>query len=236
MCKYLLPILLLGIGAANAQDLTIERNPSLVPPLVVTPPVVEVPIIVDSTLPPLTADSARIARQRLETYLDDLGDVAPKLNTLTAAGLSKENDAVERPTSTPAGMVGPSYVALGRKSRSPASKDAVDPGLAETSRVVLRARLGREPTAAELNADLQAFDRRVANVNQALAEMRPRIADTMKRTGRFPRSLEAGVLGVTPADPQAGSAAAAEGFRRLFQTLLTLPSPSQPSLPNSTPR
>jgi hypothetical protein len=232
MCRYFLPILFLSISAANAQDLTIERNP----PPVVTPPVVGTPIIVDPTLPPLTADSARILRQRLETYLDDLVSVAPRLDTLTAVGLSKENDAVERPTSTPAGMVGPSYVALARKSRSPASKEAVDPGLAAIGRVVLRARLGREPTEAELNADLQAFDRRVANANQALAGMRPRIADAMKRTGRFPRSLEAGVLGVAPADPATGSAAAAEGFRRLFQTLLTLPSPSQPSLPNSTPR
>lgn len=246
MRKYLIPVLLLGIGAANAQpttdreprDLRIDRRdltaircgPRL--PLLRAPPVNEPPTV-DPTVPPLTADSARIVRQRLEAYVDELAGAAPELNTLTAAGLSGENDAVECPSPTPAGMVGPSYVGL-LQSRSPTSPEVVDPGLAATSRVVLRAKLGREPTEAELNDDLQAFDQRVANVNQALADMRPRIADAIKRTGRFPRSLEAGVLGVAPTDPEAGSASAAEGFRAFFQNLLTLDA-STPGSDGTTP-
>lgn len=228
MRTLLLCALLFGIDAASAQNITIDPAPGA------GSPVLDVPIIVNPELPPLTAYAASIARQRIEAYLTH-HENSKLRSSLNNAGLSSVNDAVEHAAQTPSGNFAPLHVGLWRP-RAPSSQDTVDPGLAESSRLVLRARLGRDPTSAELAAELKTFDDRVARVNRSLAGMRPRIADAVKRTGVFPRSLEAGVLEVAPADPQAGSAAASEGFRRLFQTLLTLPSPSQPSLPNSTPR
>ena len=85
----------------------------------------------------------------------------------------------------------------------------------------MRARLGRDPSPAEVNAELRAFDAQIAQLNQALADMRPAIVKSVKSTGVFPRALETRALGVAPADPQVGSAPAQEGFRVLFQHLLS---------------
>jgi hypothetical protein len=224
MRKSVYAILLLGIAAASAQPLTIERGPttgaSVGTGVRTGTPAIEVPVPTSPALPPLTAESALRAKQRLEAYMAYQADVALRPSALREAGLSAENDAVEHTTSTPVGTVGPSYVGL-LIARPPTGKDVVDPGLATVSRVALRARLGRDPTTAELTTELRAFDARVAQLNQSLAVMRPQIAKAIKDTGNFPRSLEASALGVAPADPQASSAAASEGFRAVFQTLLT---------------
>lgn len=66
-----------------------------------------------------------------------------------------------------------------------------------------------------------AFDARIAQLNRSLADKRVEIAKAVKRDGVIPREIEASVLGVAPADAQKNSLTAQEGFRALFQMLLS---------------
>jgi hypothetical protein len=72
---------------------------------------------------------------------------------------------------------------------------------------------------AEVQAELSAFDAQIAQLNQSLADRRPEIAKAVNSTGVLPRTLEANLLGIVPAAPQAGATQAQEGFRVLSQTL-----------------
>jgi hypothetical protein len=225
MRTFILALLLLGAGVASAQQFTIGGGVSTGTRAVgggitVGTPGTGVAVPVSPAIPPLTPAAALAIRQRLEAYSTYQAQVAPRPSALREAGLSADNDAVAQTTTTPMGAVGPAHV--GRLlPRAPGNKDAVDPALADVSRLATRARLGREPTAAEVSAELSAFDARIAQLNQSLATMRPDIVKSMKSTGVFPRALEAGVLGVAPADPQRGSTQAREGVRALYQDLLS---------------
>ncbi|HEY7494062.1 MAG TPA: hypothetical protein VIH59_23540 [Candidatus Tectomicrobia bacterium] len=225
MRKTILLMLVLVVSAASAQQLTIgggvpTGTPSINGGITIGNSGTGATRPVDHGLPPLTVDSALLVKQRLEAYSAYQAQVAPRSSVLREAGLSAEHDAVEHTTPTSIGPVGPAYVAR-LLPRAPTSKEAVDPGLADVSRLVVRARLGRNPTAAEVQAELRAFDAQITQLNQSLANMRPQIAKEVKSTGVFPRALEAGVLGVAPTDPQAGSTQAQEGFRVLWQNLLS---------------
>ena len=187
MRKMILLMLVLGVGASSAQQLTIGSGVSTGAPTVggsitVGTPGTGVTVPVDPAFPPLTVASALLVTQQLEAYSAYQANVAPPSSVLRDAGLSAENDVVEHTTPTPFGPRGPAHVAP-LVPRAPASKGAVDPGLAEVSRLVMRARLGRDPSPAEVNAELRAFDARIAQLNQALADMRPAIVKSVKSTG-----------------------------------------------------
>lgn len=213
MRVFILSLPLLGFGIAVAQPLT-PATPGAPPTsIVVAPPVPGMPVA-----PPLTHNAVSRITQRLEAYLAHQRATAPRTEALRAAGLSADNDVVEQSTRTPALPIG--VVHIGRLSKPSASAAAVDPGVADVARSTLRARLGRNPSVAELNAELRVFDARIGEVNRSLVEMRPQIAAALKADGAFPRKLEAAALRVAPAAADTNAPQAREGVRALFQPLL----------------
>lgn len=150
---------------------------------------------------PLSTAGREFLRARLERYR--LTRVAEALDrsTVMSRGLSDEADAVERSRQEGSRWVAPHHIGIAVSGAPPAI--AVDPAVEEAARGrALRAK-GRVPTAAEVNAEIAAFDASIAALNQQLAAQRPVIAATMKQTGRFPRALEAPLLHLAPADPEA---------------------------------
>jgi hypothetical protein len=232
--KSILSIVVFGLGASvgNAQQLTIGTGTNTGTPATGTNLTTGVPLSgtglttglsTNGSPGPvgslLTPELTPTLKQRLEGYRAYHQKAAPRASALRDAGLSAEVDAVER-TKTTAGGLGPVHVGRLRPVESAAAGD-VDPGLAYATRQALAARLGREPTRSELNTELRAFDARIAQVNQSLADKRQKIAEAVKRDGIFPRAVDAAVLGVAPADPQANSPEARNGMRALLQILLT---------------
>lgn len=167
----------------------------------------------------LTSDEARKVQRRLKDYAVGLRLHAVRAEALRQAGLSRDNDALEAVVATATLTAGPVHVGF-LQPVSPAVATS-DPGLAATNRSMLRARLGREPSPAELESERRAFDARIAQVNRALARQRPQIARAVRRDGAFSSELDASILGVRPTDPHARSAEAQEGIRALMQMLLT---------------
>lgn len=222
MSRITLPVLLLlAAAAASAQPVTpprpgFETRPPGGPVVIVPPGGVTPPPTLET--PPLTVETAPKVEQRLRAWLDAQRSAAPTPAQLRAARLSSENDLLERSSATPANEIGPVHV--GRLLPATAAKGLGDPGLADVTRSTLRARLGRAPSQAELDAELRAFDTRIAQLNQALAAQRTQIAKAVKAGEAIPRAIEAAALGVAPADPEVQSAATREGLRGLFQTLL----------------
>jgi hypothetical protein len=214
MRTLILSLPLLSVGIAVAQTLTpaTPRVPST--PIVVAPPVPGLPVA-----PPLTTQAVANITQRFDAYFALQRATAPSAAALRAAGLSGENDVVEQATLKPALPVGVANV--GRLTRpSTAGTKAEDPGVADVARTTLRSRLGRDPSRAELDAELRAFDARIGAVNQSLVTLRPQIAAALKSDGAFPRAIEATALGVAPAAVDANAAQASEGVRALVQPLL----------------
>jgi hypothetical protein len=170
--------------------------------------------------PPLTTQEVAVIRTRLQTYVAAMQKNDARTADFRSDGHSVESDAVERAAKTPSGDLSPHY--MERLRQLPGKRPAgVDPGLTSATRSALRARLGREPSSAELAAELNAFDARIAEMNRALAGKRVEIAKAVKRDGVMPRGLEATMLQLPPADPQTNSPAAQEGMRALMQMLLT---------------
>jgi hypothetical protein len=206
---------LLGAGVAVAQTFTPATPGVPSAPIVVAPPVPGMPVA-----PPLTPQAASRITQRFDAYLELQRATAASAAALRAAGLSAENDAVEQATLRPALPVGVTHI--GRLSRpSTASASAVDPGVADVARSTLRARLGRDPSRIELDAELRTFDVRIGEVNRSLVALRPQIAAALKTDGAFPRALEAAALGVAPAAVDVNAVQAREGVRALVQPLLS---------------
>jgi hypothetical protein len=225
MRKSILSIVVFGLGASvgNAQQLTLGTGINTGAPATGTSVTTGTPLTGASgplgspLTTPLAPQSALTVKQRLEAYRAYQQKVSPRSSALREAGFSAEVDAVERRTKTVVGEVGPAHVGRLR----PVQSGDVDPGLAYATRKALAARLGREPTSNELNAELRAFDTRIGQVNQFLVDKRVKIAEAVKRDGVFPRAFEATALGVAPADPEANSPEAKSGMRALLQILLT---------------
>lgn len=227
MRQVLLLILLPGVAVASA---------SLSPPPVTGPAPIEVDRPAGPRLSPtpLTREEAVRLRQRLRESLEAQAAMAPKSEALREAGLPESSDAVERATAARSGTIGPIEIGLAEVlPRAP--RETVDPGLAKVTRSALRSRLGREPSSAEFDGELRAFDARVERVNQWLADHRVEIAKAVESKGSLPRSIDANPLGLDPADPQISSAPASEGFRALFRSLLTEPDDTASETPRVNP-
>jgi hypothetical protein len=233
MRKSIVSIVVFGLGASvgNAQQLTLGTGINTGAPATGIGVTTGAPVTgtgistglstAGSPLStPLTPASALTVKQRLEAYRAYQQKASPRSSALREAGFSAEVDAVERRTKTVVGEVGPAHVGRLRPVQSAGAGD-VDPGLAYATRKALAARLGREPTSNELNAELRAFDTRIAQVNQFLVDKRVKIAEAVKRDGVFPHALEATALGVAPADPEVNSPEAKSGMRALLRILLT---------------
>lgn len=133
----------------------------------------------------------------------------------------------------------PDFVGLVNQTASaaPAPSMSTDPAVLEAARTAARRRVGREPTAAEVTAEVAAFDDRIARINGALAQRQSQsqIAIAYKQTGRFPHDIEAPLLGITPRAAEAvnPNAEARAGLQRMFTRLFNelAPRPTRPAVP-----
>jgi hypothetical protein len=215
MRQILTVLSLLGAAAVTA----IAQPPTVQPS---TGPQVASPIRLPTARlerAPLTTVQLQAIERRFAAYRDHLLASAPRPDTLLRAGLSEETDVVERASATEPDEIGPTHVGLLTRLSSPPAVH-VDPGLVEGLGSSLRMRLGREPSADELAAELKAFDDRIARVNKELAVKRPGLARAMRREGVLPRALERRILGIPDRDPQTDSEQVQKGFQTLIQTLL----------------
>jgi hypothetical protein len=168
---------------------------------------------------PLTPVETAVIARRLNDYRTRLLSDAPRADDLIRAGLAEPMDAVEQARATQPGKLPPIHVGvLARLPAPPAAQ--VDPALQTGARMTLHARLGREPSAAELQAEIAQFDARIARMNDALAARRTEITRAMRSTGQFPRALERRILGVPAAAEPADPEQVETGFQMLVRALL----------------
>src|SRR5262245_52180411 len=221
MFRTLLVLLVVGAAVTVARA---QQQPHILPQ---TTPLSDVP---DAPLAriasPLSREEAERLRQRLRSSLEQQAAAAPRSNALRSAGLHPESDAVEQADAAEqAGRIGPTRVGLAQ-APPPGPRIAVDPALAEVTRLQLRARLDRDPTVAELTTELQTFDARVARANQWLDANRTRISKAYASAGTLPPTFDNAALDPAPLDRQNDTPAAFEGFRALFRALLSQPDPT----------
>ncbi|MBL8956196.1 MAG: hypothetical protein JNK82_35820 [Myxococcaceae bacterium] len=182
----------------------------------------------------LTPAGRSFYEQQLSTYLARRTAALPSRSAALASGLSTENDAVEHAWLEGGRWVLPHHVA--KAVVAPAPVVTVDPAALEGARAAARVKKGRAPTAAEVNVELAAFDARIAALNASLAAQRPAIAAAYAATGHAPRDLEAGLLGVTPREPQMVSPNAVNAthlrnaFTRYVNAMAAAQPPTLPSL------
>jgi hypothetical protein len=115
-------------------------------------------------------------------------------------GLSPDNDLFDQAIEVDGRLVSPPHI--GRAvpaSQSPTH--GVDPAVEAGARAALRAQLGREPTRSEIDAEVAAFDWRIAQINAAIADAGGEIRVHYEQHGEFPRHLEERWLDVAPRDP-----------------------------------
>ena len=170
-------------AAAQPADL---RAPTALPPLATGEP-----------MPPalrLTASELRSIGQRLTSYRARVSAEALSAEELLAAGLDASTDVVESARAPGAKGTETAHVAL--LEPSTATTGEIDPALEEGARSTLRARLGREPSAPELAAEVAELDARIARMNESLAARRPELRLAMRRGGEFPRAMERPILGL----------------------------------------
>jgi hypothetical protein len=223
-------LLLLGLLATLAGAQPPTARPRALPPVGVADPPAVSPRLGDA---PLTAEQARAIQRRLEAHRVEATASATRLESLRQAGVSESNDAIEKRAAAGA-ETAPLHVGLLRPPASSRPKWEVDPGLESATRAALLSRLGRDPSPAEVAAEIQAFDARIARANGQLAAKRQEIAATLRREGVFPRALEESVLGLPRREPSADPSASREGFHVLIQTLLAgseAPDSLRPRLP-----
>jgi hypothetical protein len=137
----------------------------------------------------LTPDGARLLKDRLDAWREaERNEARFTARELVALGLSAQQDSVQR--AERAGARGISIgIARAMSDDEAAGAPDVDPRLAEGITAGLRARLGREPTAEEVQAGIRANDDEVAALNARLAAGVPARAAAYKARG--PRALEA---------------------------------------------
>jgi hypothetical protein len=235
MLRVLAVVLVMASTALAAAQPPVPRSGATPPPGV--GPQLRRPV----SNPPLTRQEAETLRHRLQESLARQAAAAPRDTALREAGLPEASDAVERASrARRARKVGPLEIGLATAA-PPHPKDAVDPGLAATARLGLLARLGREPSAAEITEETKAFDARVESANRWLAANRGRIAKAYASAGGIPPSFDDAALDAAPARPT-GSPEARDGFRAVFRALLTqpetagAPTPDPPSVVPRVPR
>ena len=198
--------------------------------------------------PGLTAAERDTIAARMAAYRDHLLAEAPRADELARAGLAAEIDAVQQASAAAPGQLVPIHV--GVLTPVPATPSVqvdpvptrpgvpldptptrptvqVDPALTAAAHDKLQARLGRAPTAAELDAEIAAFDRRIAEMNRALAERRPELARATRTDGQFQPGLEAQVLGLSAPSPATLRENDAVGLQILIRALLL----DQPAAP-----
>ncbi|MGH9380417.1 MAG: hypothetical protein ACRD2Z_07370 [Thermoanaerobaculia bacterium] len=224
------PLVLLTLGAAiavaSAQPPTLPRT---------TPPNRVTDVTVHNIALPLDPGEAERLRRRLRSSLEQQAAAAPHSSALLSAGLHPESDVVEQADAAErAGTIGPVGVGLALPP-PPGPKMAVDPALAEVTRLQLRARLDRDPTAAELTAELQAFDARVARANQWLVANRTRLAKVYASAGTLPPAFDDAALDPAPPDRRSDTPAVRDAFRELFRALLAQPDPTGTTPTTTTP-
>jgi hypothetical protein len=213
--KYFVLVVLAGVGAAPvfSQSMppapaSVTKNPSSV-----------------TNMPVMTVENAAVDRrvkEKLRAYVAYKAESAVSDAVLAAAGLSPEHDFREqarvingtRFTPFHAGKLVPDSAA------ERAVNVTVDPALTSVYTASLRARLGRTPTNAEIAAEVQAFDARIAQQNAQLAGARREIAERYRQDGRFPRDVEHRWMDVAPADPERSVRHDAE-WRRIIAALMT---------------
>lgn len=176
---------------------------------------------------PLTTAELAVIEGRLSDYRKLLLADTPRAEDLSRAGLAETVDAVEQARATPSDKIGPTHVGvLARLPVSPVVQ--VDPAVEAGARTTLHARLGREPSAVELQGEIAQFDARIARMNDGLAARRGEIARAMHSNGQFPQLLERQILGVVnvaqPSDPGEVEA----GFQMLIRSLLLEDGATQP--------
>jgi hypothetical protein len=136
----------------------------------------------------------------MTSYVARRSSQLPSRDSFSAAGLSVENDAIEQAWLENGRWVLPHHFARAVASTPPAI--TIDPAAVEGARAAARSRLGRQPTAEEVTADIAAFDARIASLNAALAAQRATVAQAYQRTGRFPMEVAVSVIGLRPREPQ----------------------------------
>lgn len=184
---------------------------------------------------PLTREEAQTLRQRFKDALARRAAQAPKSQALREAGLGDENDAVEAAAAAAsAGDAGPIGIGLAQARPSGASA-GVDPGLDAVTRLKLRARLDRDPTTAEVAAELRTFDARVEQANRWLAANRARIAKSFASAGALPPDFDHEALRGAAAGARMETAQDREAHRALFRALLTQPDQGVPTVPSVPP-
>ena len=220
MFRTLLVLLIFGAAIVVARA---QVQPRLLPQTAPSNDVLGAPLA--RIAPPLSREEAERLRQRLRSSLEQQAAAALRSNALRSAGLHPESDAVEHADATErAGTIGPTGVGFAQVP-PPGPSIAVDPALAEVTRLQLRARLARDPSAGELAAELQAFDARVARANQWLDANHTRIAKAYASAGTLEPSFDDDALDAAP-DRHNDTPAARESFRALFRALLTQPDPT----------
>jgi hypothetical protein len=117
----------------------------------------------DPNLLPLTASERGDLQRRLGEYRARLLAEAPREDALMRAGLSAEIDAVEQARRMPDGSIG--HVGVLQPLAAPPGLE-LDPAIAIGAREKLVRRLGREPTRAELDGEIRAFDVGIDSANR----------------------------------------------------------------------
>ncbi len=166
--------------------------------------------------------SSQDMRARMRAYLATRGSQLLPRAVLTQAGLSAENDAVEQGVRIGGVWMAPLHVGLAGTVTPPPLN--VDPAALEGARVTARRRVGREPTEAEIAQELAAFDQSITRINQSLAQRQSEIASAYKQSGRFPREIEAPLLGVPSSTSLTGADRTA--LQRLLTMLFNAPTPT----------
>lgn len=151
-------------------------------------------------LVPLTPQARTYLQTQLNNYVSRRGSQLPSRDSLTASGVSSENDAVEQAWLENGRRVSPHHYGRATATTEPTTK--IDPAALEGARANARRRVGRQPTPAEVSAELAAFDARVAALNRTLASQRSQMAARYKQTGAFRKDFETTLLGLPPREPQ----------------------------------
>lgn len=215
---------------AQPQPLEVPDRPVIADPRVNTPGRI---LIADPNT--LTVQGRDYLVRTMRDHMTRRPVQSPSRADLAGAGLSPQNDAIERAFQANGRWTAPLHVGVARPGTQ--SPLAIDPSVVAGARAAASRRVGREPTAAEVASDVAAFDARVARVNQVLDQRHADIAAAYKQTGRFPRDIEPPILGIAPRAAEAVNPTAESrvGLQRLFAWLLNDLAVSAP-LPPPIPR
>lgn len=160
----------------------------------VSPIVINPPTSVQSVT--LTAEGRQFLQKRMARYAKERASKLPSEAALVQSGISKENDAIEKAWLADGRRVVPNHIGKAGSSNPPMID--VDPVAINAARAVAQQRLGREPTESEITAALSELDVKIAHINQEIAQRRGQIAAIYKQNGKFPRDVEAPILGIQP--------------------------------------